>query len=107
MRAPETLLRLSARDVPAPAKINLALHVTGRRADGFHELFSLVAFAQAGDSLSVSAAEADHFEVAGPFASALAVCASADNIVLKALAAARVVAARAGHDLGPLAVRLE
>jgi len=105
--APATLVRLSGRDLPAPAKINLALHVTGRRTDGYHQLSSLVVFAQAGDSLSVSAAEADHFEVAGPFASALAACASADNIVLKALAAARVVAARAGHDLGPLAIRLE
>lgn len=35
----------------APAKLNLALHVTGQRADGFHLLDSLVVFAQAGDEL--------------------------------------------------------
>ncbi len=35
----------------APAKINLTLHVLGRRADGYHELESLVAFAGTGDDL--------------------------------------------------------
>lgn len=39
-----------ARD--APAKINLYLHVTGRRADGYHLLDSLVAFAGTGDTLT-------------------------------------------------------
>ena len=38
----------------APAKVNLALHVTGRRADGYHLLDSLVVFANAGDKLSFS-----------------------------------------------------
>ena len=107
MSAPATFLRLSGRDLPAPAKINLALHVTGRRADGYHELSSLVAFAEAGDSLSVAGAAADAFKVVGPFAASLAGCAAADNIVLKALAAARVVALRTGHDLGPLAIALK
>ena len=36
----------------APAKVNLALHVTGRRADGYHLLDSLVVFANTGDRLS-------------------------------------------------------
>lgn len=35
----------------APAKLNLALHVTGRRADGYHALEMLVAFAEIGDEL--------------------------------------------------------
>ena len=39
----------------APAKINLTLHILGRRADGYHELESLVAFTGAGDSLSFDA----------------------------------------------------
>lgn len=38
----------------APAKINLCLHVTGRRADGYHELDTLVAFAECGDRLRLS-----------------------------------------------------
>ena len=39
----------------APAKINLTLHVLGRRADGYHELESLVAFAGTGDDLRARA----------------------------------------------------
>jgi 4-diphosphocytidyl-2-C-methyl-D-erythritol kinase len=39
--------------VPAPAKINLFLAVTGRRPDGFHELLSLVAPLAWGDTVSV------------------------------------------------------
>jgi 4-diphosphocytidyl-2-C-methyl-D-erythritol kinase len=106
MTAPADLVRLAGRDLPASAKINLALHVTGQRADGYHTLSSLVAFAEAGDTLSVAAADSDRFELSGPFAAALAACPAADNIVLKALAAARGLAARAGHDVGPLAIHL-
>src|SRR5437762_12370877 len=36
----------------APAKVNLTLHVLGRRRDGYHELESLVVFADAGDQLT-------------------------------------------------------
>lgn len=100
-------VRLSGRDLPAAAKINLALHVTGRRADGYHTLSSLVAFAEVGDRLSVAPAMADRFEVAGPFQGALASCPAADNIVLKALAVARHVAERAERGLGPVAVALD
>ncbi len=42
----------------APAKINLTLHVTGRRADGWHELESLVVFTRSGDTLTLSPAPA-------------------------------------------------
>lgn len=52
----------------APAKVNLALHVTGRRADGYHLLDSLVVFTRFGDRLAVEAAVADSFAVDGPFA---------------------------------------
>lgn len=51
----------------APAKINLALHVTGRRADGYHLLESLVVFTELGDRITVSAAAEDSFFVDGPF----------------------------------------
>ena len=67
---------------PAPAKVNLYLHIVGRRADGLHLLESLVAFAEAGDVLSAEPADALSLEVAGPFAGALA--GEADNLVLRA-----------------------
>ena len=79
----------------APAKINLYLHVTGRRDDGYHLLDSLVAFAGIHDI--VSARPADDFSLAmdGPFADGLPV--DADNLVLKA---ARRLAAVAGIEGG-------
>ena len=40
----------------APAKVNLTLRVLGRRADGYHEIESLVAFADFGDRLSFAPA---------------------------------------------------
>lgn len=52
----------------APAKINLTLHVTGQREDGYHLLDSLVMFADVGDRLVVQIADAMSLEVTGPFA---------------------------------------
>ena len=60
---------LSATEA-APAKVNLALHVTGRRAGGYHELESLVVFADVADELVAIPAAADSLRVAGPFADA-------------------------------------
>lgn len=57
---------------PAPAKINLALHIRRKRPDGYHDLETLFAFARDGDVVTVAAAERDSFTVIGPFASALA-----------------------------------
>jgi len=65
----------------APAKINLALHVIGRRTDGYHLLESLVAFAAFGDRLSVEKAEADTFLLTGPFRDGLE---GSGNLVLNA-----------------------
>ncbi len=67
----------------APAKINLYLHVVGRRADGYHLLDSLIAFADIGDR--VTAAPADRLSLAfgGPEAGALAGLGD-DNLVLRA-----------------------
>ncbi len=72
---------------PARAKVNLALHVTGRRADGFHTLDTLVAFPPIADTVSVMAA--DHgavfaLTVDGPFAAAVPT--GPDNLVLRAAA---------------------
>lgn len=55
----------------ARAKINLALHVTGRRSDGYHLLESIVTFTETGDRLTFRRAAVDRFTVTGPFASAL------------------------------------
>jgi 4-diphosphocytidyl-2-C-methyl-D-erythritol kinase len=66
----------------APAKVNLTLRVLGRRADGFHEIESLVAFAGVGDRLSFAPGGELALTVRGP--SAAAAGATADNLVLKA-----------------------
>jgi 4-diphosphocytidyl-2-C-methyl-D-erythritol kinase len=77
---------MAATDAPlaeiAPAKVNLALHVTGRRADGYHLLDSLVVFPRIGDRLEAEPATGLSLSLAGPFAGALG--AGADNLVLRA-----------------------
>lgn len=55
-------------EVFAPAKINLTLHVTGRRADGYHLLDSLVVFADVGDLVRVALAPRMSLSVSGPTA---------------------------------------
>jgi 4-diphosphocytidyl-2-C-methyl-D-erythritol kinase len=64
----------------APAKINLTLHVTGRRTDGYHLLDSLVVFVDVGDRITVTAG--DQFRVTGPRAAGVPI--DSDNLVLKA-----------------------
>jgi 4-diphosphocytidyl-2-C-methyl-D-erythritol kinase len=66
----------------APAKVNLTLRVLGRRADGYHEIESLVAFAGVGDALSFAPGGGLALNVRGP--SAAQAGATADNLVLKA-----------------------
>lgn len=56
--------------VLAPAKINLYLHVTGIREDGYHLLDSLVAFADCGDRIEIEPASGFSFRIKGPFAPA-------------------------------------
>lgn len=52
----------------APAKVNLSLHITGQRSDGYHLLDSLVVFVDVGDRLSFKAGPVMLVEVTGPFA---------------------------------------
>ena len=66
----------------APAKINLTLHVTGQRADGFHLLDSLVVFGDIGDRITVSPADRSRLAVSGPMAKGVPTDAS--NLVLRA-----------------------
>lgn len=83
----------------APAKINLTLRVLGRRADGYHQLESLVAFADVADTLTLQPDAEDGLEVTGPFAGSSGP--AAENLVLKALVAARkhIAGLNAGHFL--------
>ncbi len=67
----------------AYAKINLALHVRGKRDDGYHELETLFAFVDVGDTLTARPAEADRLETVGEFAGTLDN--PFDNLVSRAL----------------------
>lgn len=60
-----------ALTVFAPAKINLYLHVTDKRQSGYHELDSLISFADVGDEIRIESANTFQFEINGPFAGAL------------------------------------
>ena len=75
----------------APAKVNLYLHVTGRRTDGYHLLDSLAVFPPVGDHLTAAPASGLSLHVTGPFGAGLQ--AEPDNLVLRA---ARALAAAAG-----------
>ena len=66
---------------PAPAKLNLALHVRGKLPDGRHRLETIFAFCTDGDRLEAEAADELSLEVAGPFAEGLS---TTDNLVLRA-----------------------
>lgn len=66
----------------APAKVNLTLHVIGRRADGWHTLESFVALSRGGDTLSLTEGEPLALSIDGPAATA---CGNLDdNLVLRA-----------------------
>ena len=79
----------------APAKVNLFLHVVGRRADGYHLLDSLVVFPGAADCLTAGPAARLDLAVAGAFGAGLG--AGPDNLVLRA---ARALADKAGVTAG-------
>ena len=76
---------------PAPAKVNLYLHVCGKRADGYHLLDSLVVFTAIGDRVAAAAAPDISLRIDGPFAEGLS--AGDDNLVLRA---ARYLARKSG-----------
>src|SRR5690349_1855185 len=66
----------------AYAKLNLALHVRGREADGYHRIETLFAFCEDGDLLGMAEADRLSLEVTGPFA--VAVAGEEDNLILRA-----------------------
>ena len=69
----------------ARAKVNLFLHLLGRRSDGYHLLDSLAVFPDVGDTLTAELADRTTLEIEGPFAAGL----SGDNLVLRAACALR------------------
>lgn len=86
---------------PAPAKLNLALHVRERMPDGYHRIETLFAFARDGDGLSVTASDSLSLIIEGPFAHGLST--GPDNLVLTAAEALR----RSAKVAGGAALRLE
>lgn len=79
----------------APAKINLALHVTGRRAGGYHLLDSLVVFAAIGDSIVATRSDLPGLDIDGPFADGLDT--GPDNLVHRAARAHEAAGGRVGN----------
>ena len=71
---------------PAPAKLNLALHVRGKRPDGRHSLETIFAFCTDGDRLEAEEAGELSLSIGGPFARGLS---TSDNLVLRAAGALR------------------
>ena len=80
---------------PAPAKLNLALHVRGRRPDGRHDLDTIFAFCCDGDWLHAEPSDELSLTIEGPFAGDLD--GEGDNLVLEA---ARALASAASVDAG-------
>ncbi|WCK02527.1 4-(cytidine 5'-diphospho)-2-C-methyl-D-erythritol kinase [Agrobacterium tumefaciens] len=91
----------------APAKINLALHVTGQRADGYHLLETLVTFTEAGDVIRICDAAADSFSISGPFGDLLSAGDGGDNLVTRARDMLRDALASAGQPARPVDIHLE
>lgn len=79
----------------AHAKLNLALHVRGREADGYHRIETLFAFCEDGDVLTVEEGEGLSLRLAGPFAAGLSD--GEGNLVLRA---ARALADETGVGTG-------
>jgi 4-diphosphocytidyl-2-C-methyl-D-erythritol kinase len=76
----------------APAKLNLYLHVTGQRSDGYHLLDTLIAFTEFGDTLQAQRSDTLSLEITGPFAATLT-GPTEENLILRA---ARMLADAAG-----------
>jgi len=91
----------------APAKINLALHITGRRADGYHLIDSLVVFAELGDQISVELTDQDAFHLEGPEAAALSSEAASSNLVVRARDRLRDAARCSGIEQPPVEICLD
>ena len=81
------MLPVTTTKASAPAKINLTLHVTGQRDDGYHLLDSLVVFADVADKLGASVSPDLTLRVSGPFADGVPV--DHTNLMMRAANALR------------------
>ena len=82
----------------AYAKINLALHIRRKRSDGYHDIETVFAFCEHGDTLAIDEAARDELSIDGPFAERLS---TNENLVLAALASMRE-----RGDIPPLTIKL-
>ena len=89
----------------AHAKINLALHITGRRSDGYHELDSIVAFADVADVLTITPATEVSISLSGPFATDLPP--DGENIVIEAWHLLAGFAGKKNTPFSPVKFHLE
>ena len=80
----------------APAKVNLYLHVLGRRADGYHDIDSLIAFADVSDEIEAMRSNRLGLKLKGPFARDLEMTDWAGNLVIRA---ARALAEASGINM--------
>ncbi|MDW7747074.1 4-(cytidine 5'-diphospho)-2-C-methyl-D-erythritol kinase [Halomonas sp.] len=96
---PQTVSTPERLVLPAPAKLNRLLHITGRRPDGYHELQTLFQFLDHGDTLTLRAREDGELRLSPR----LPGVAAEDNLVVRA---ARLLQAESGCRLGA-AIRLE
>lgn len=95
----------SALTVIAPAKINLYLHVTGRRDDGYHLLDSLMVFADVADQITISPASRLSLAIEGPYANAFT-AADRDDTPASRNLVVRAAYACASHFDRPLNFRI-
>ena len=95
--------QIGSRTWQAHAKINLALHVTGRRPDGYHLIESLAVFTRFGDRVEIALADSDDFTVSGRYASAVPL--DAGNLAIKARDALRREAG--AEKTPPVSIKLE
>ncbi|MFY9179949.1 MAG: 4-(cytidine 5'-diphospho)-2-C-methyl-D-erythritol kinase [Venatoribacter sp.] len=84
---------MTSFSLPAPAKLNLFLHITGQRSDGYHNLQTIFQFLDYGDSLSFSLREDGHVVLTPDIAGV----ASQDNLIFKA---AQLLKEKTGCSLG-------
>ena len=91
----------------APAKVNLYLHITGRRDDGYHVVDSLAMFAGVGDELELTVADGHGDDrgdqpglyIEGPYAEALKAFPVQDNLIIRAVTALSNLSGKPRDDL--------
>ena len=86
----------------APAKVNLCLQIGRKRADGYHELASIVGFTEFGDSLTIKLSETDQLVLRGQF-SAHVDSKTSENLVMKAIQILR----DHNHNIPPLEITID